>query len=463
MILAALTIAVSANALNMASGCVTQCAGFLYDDGGPNGNLSFNRTYTLTIYPENPDQAIAMYFNSVKLGYDGNATLYIYDGSAVNPNKLIQTFTGNTSNKLVVANSGPMTLRFVSTNLILGAYYEGWEAEWWCIPQVYPMANQTVTTCNGRITTSGGLTDTYSANEDYTLTVNADGTNKGLALVKLTATFSDSLWIYDGSIASGNLLAKGAYFNIPGYLRAETGTATFRFKSLNGPLGGFAIGANCFDKTGVSITDGTTSAPEGTLYDTGGLNGDYGNQESDTFTITGTNSTDRIILTFYEFDLESCCDSLYVYDGSFGNLIWKGSGTYQPFFINSTTNSLIVRFVSDHSAVHPGWLATWKIIPESLPLELVGCHWAPPVTDIHDFEHTGGFKIYPNPVSNRLLIEFEGEEGIFSLYDALGRQVYFLELSNKSTAIDLSHLHSGVYFYSIEINGKGHKGKLLVE
>lgn len=62
------------------------------------------------------------------------------------------------------------------------------------------------------------------------------------------------------------------------------------------------------------------------------------------------------------------------------------------------------------------------------------------------------FKIYPNPTSNELTIQFEGSSE-FIIVDGLGRMISYGKLSeNGSTKIDVSNLNEGVYF--IQIDGK---------
>ena len=72
----------------------------------------------------------------------------------------------------------------------------------------------------------------------------------------------------------------------------------------------------------------------------------------------------RVKVEFHSFDLEQCCDHLYIYDGpsdsSPGTSI---SGQYPPCFFYSSGRSLWFRFQTDGSAVRQGFSATYTAVP----------------------------------------------------------------------------------------------------
>lgn len=57
-----------------------------------------------------------------------------------------------------------------------------------------------------------------------------------------------------------------------------------------------------------------------------------------------------------------------------------------------------------------------------------------------------GLKLYPNPVSEKLTIELDGEVTSLKIYDLNGRDI---EVSNTGKTLDLSHLSAGIYLLSI--------------
>ncbi len=97
------------------------------------------------------------------------------------------------------------------------------------------------------------------------------------------------------------------------------------------------------------------------FYDTGGPNGSYSNQENYTTTIYPKNTNSVVTVEFNSFQLESCCDRLYIYDGIDINapLIGFYNGN-SPGTITSTDSSgaLTFRFTSDSSVTGSGWDAT---------------------------------------------------------------------------------------------------------
>ena len=70
--------------------------------------------------------------------------------------------------------------------------------------------------------------------------------------------------------------------------------------------------------------------------------------------------------------------------------------------------------------------------------------------------------VYPNPVSNSLHIDFEGVGGqaLFKLFDIQGRKLISQKVSPKEQ-INLQYLSSGLYIYSITIDGCRESGKLI--
>ncbi|KAK2556963.1 Deleted in malignant brain tumors 1 protein, partial [Acropora cervicornis] len=77
------------------------------------------------------------------------------------------------------------------------------------------------------------------------------------------------------------------------------------------------------------------------------------------------------------FSTESCCDFVYVYDGSSSSarLLGKFSGSSRPGPIVSSSNQLHVRFTSDGSVEGYGFKATYKVLNQgSIRLRGGGLH-----------------------------------------------------------------------------------------
>ena len=127
------------------------------------------------------------------------------------------------------------------------------------------------------------------------------------------------------------------------------------------------------------IDQGATNACTGTLYDTGGPDGDYGNLEDHAFVICPTGSPECIEFTFEFYDLqnEGGGDLIEIYDGDVGagdamlittlggdsdeNDAVLGGVCFRTF---ATSGCVSVRFESDTTETASGFRADWNCSPE---------------------------------------------------------------------------------------------------
>ncbi len=110
---------------------------------------------------------------------------------------------------------------------------------------------------------------------------------------------------------------------------------------------------------------GTTSC-FGTLYDTGGPDGNYGNNETHTFTISPAQFSQCIEITVQNFSSESGFDRLNVYAGNSTGapLIISLTGTTtEVFTIQASSPTVTLQFTSDGSVVGAGFEVTWQCSP----------------------------------------------------------------------------------------------------
>ena len=134
---------------NMQTATVVTCNAMFYDNGGPNGNYSNRKDYTMTFKPGTTDHAIQVSFESFALenGYD---FLYAYDGTTTSA-PLIGKYSGHDNPGTLTATNaqGAITFRFTSDP---GENEEGWVATVSCVHiqsvaetqsqlQVYPNPN----------------------------------------------------------------------------------------------------------------------------------------------------------------------------------------------------------------------------------------------------------------------------------------------------------------------------------
>ncbi len=116
-------------------------------------------------------------------------------------------------------------------------------------------------------------------------------------------------------------------------------------------------------------TTGTTfhSSCTGLLYDNGGPTGDYANGVEVAAVIAPPGATE-ITLHFDEFQLENCCDYLWIYDGPDASspLIGSYNGTsLAGQTITSTGGVVTLRFSTNASTVYPGFAMRWECSGQS--------------------------------------------------------------------------------------------------
>jgi gliding motility-associated-like protein len=114
-----------------------------------------------------------------------------------------------------------------------------------------------------------------------------------------------------------------------------------------------------------------TTACFGTLYDSGGPDGAYGNNENLTFTICPNDFHSCIEINILDFVMENFTgffgDRLNFYAGNSINapLIASvtGNDNGQGFPIQATSSCVTVQFISDGSVTFPGFELTWQCTP----------------------------------------------------------------------------------------------------
>ncbi len=115
----------------------------------------------------------------------------------------------------------------------------------------YTMSNNTIVACGGTIYDTGGSTNDYSSNEDFTLTILPSVTNSSVILTFnafLTETVWDYLEIYDGNSTAATLLGTYDGSALPPITMAgnAAGALTLRFFSDGSvEYSGFDIAVTC--------------------------------------------------------------------------------------------------------------------------------------------------------------------------------------------------------------------------
>ena len=124
-----------------------------------------------------------------------------------------------------------------------------------------------------------------------------------------------------------------------------------------------AISSLAFSQQYLISQGGTINTCSGTLYDSGGPNGNYGTSENYTITICSNIPGGALSLEFTQFNFESpTWDNLTIYDGpnTASNVLINqaGSTALQGVTITATGECLTLRMVTDNSGTYAGFAAT---------------------------------------------------------------------------------------------------------
>lgn len=132
---------------NMADTTVTECKGILLDsEAGPGGNLYGNNEDL--VFTIDAGSQITLVFSPLFCLEQGYDFITFHDGPSINSPQIGPAYSGTTAPPPIVANSGVLTVHFVSDQNVA---YCGFEAQWtsYAAPPVPPvMTIPTAPTCN---------------------------------------------------------------------------------------------------------------------------------------------------------------------------------------------------------------------------------------------------------------------------------------------------------------------------
>lgn len=116
-----------------------------------------------------------------------------------------------------------------------------------------------------------------------------------------------------------------------------------------------------YKKINNNTTPTTLTSASGTLYDSGGASGNYGNDERKIWVIKPADAN-SVTLNFSSFSTENTWDYLYIYDGDnvYAPRIGIYTGTSGPGTVTSTGGAITVEFRSECATGKSGWKATWS-------------------------------------------------------------------------------------------------------
>jgi len=108
-------------------------------------------------------------------------------------------------------------------------------------------------------------------------------------------------------------------------------------------------------------TPSTYTTCSGTMYDSGGSSGNYGNDEVSTYLISPSTGVTTLTVDFTSWDVEDGWDFVTLYDGEDrgGCVIGEYSGA-SPGVVTANSGSLFIELRTDCATVGSGWAATWS-------------------------------------------------------------------------------------------------------
>jgi len=171
--------------------------------------------------------------------------------------------------------------------------------------------------------------------------------------------------------------------------------------------------------------------PSGTLYDSGGPNGNYAADERTVWLIQAPQGS-VISIQFTTFDLESSFDKLFIYNGATVNspLLGTYTGNMLPPSIQSSGNTLTLEFRSDCATQLSGWTASYQVT--SLNIDLT-----PPSSTLH---YSGVWQT-------------QGFTASFQDSDASGVRYKFYHIAARASATSPFKSNQTMGFLGDEFNG----------
>ncbi|MEM0518906.1 T9SS type A sorting domain-containing protein [Aequorivita flava] len=229
----------------------------------------------------------------------------------------------------------------------------------------------------------------------------------------------------------------------------------------------FYVKSDC-DTDGMSFLAGPTTFKTAVIppvcgqffYDTGGENGDYGNNENVTTIISPNNQGEAVTVTFISFDTDFGWDVLYVHDGpdatyplidsgndatpNFPARGYYGQTIPGPFTSTHSSGALTFVFRSDFGATRAGWMADISCTQLNVADQA--------------FEN---FIYYPNPVENKLVLNAANQIETVKVYNLLGQEVLAVSPNTNNPTIEMDNLQTGTYIMKVTIDGNEQTYKVL--
>lgn len=187
-----------------------------------------------------------------------------------------------------------------------------------------------------------------------------------------------------------------------------------------------------------------------TISDTGGVSGNYTNEENSIRVMIPQTTGQAITLTFSAFSLELDYDYVYIHNGNStsAELMNPGGSTGTtipgPFTSTSPDGSLTLRFFSDQGVVDSGFVANTSCATLGLN-----------ANSIIDFTY------YPNPTNDIVNIISKTSISSVAVYNVAGQLLLNTKPNDLSTTVDIAAFAKGTYFFKLKFEDQEVNFKVL--
>lgn len=449
------------------------CDGTYADSGGDGGNYSNNENITTTITPDVSGDVVTVTFTYVDIESAGGVGtqdgcwdfLTIYNGPDTTSPVLAQTLCGEESGDGGVPSvpesllsigmsftstdaSGALTFVFTSDGSVA---LTGWVADVTCGP---PPACETPGSFANTLTTDTEATYTWdevaNASNGYVFSIFNAGDDPTIDIP-----------VYTENVPFGTNTATAT-----GLTQATTYDAY--------------VNADC-DTDGIStddsdsfITEAGAEVCDGNYVDSGGVSGNYDNNENITTTLTPAVTGEAVTVTFTYVDIESatgtgeqegCWDFLSIYNGPdtaspvlAQTLCGEESGDGGVPSVPESLLSVGMSFTSTDAA--SGALTFVFTSDGSVPLT----GWVANITcatlSVDEFA-LAQFNYHPNPTTGLLNINAKQNIDTIKVFNTLGQVIMDLNPNATDVTLDFTNLSQGTYFLRSSVNGNTFTHKII--
>ncbi len=269
----------------------------------------------------------------------------------------------------------------------------------------------------------------------------------------------DFVTIYDGETTSSPILGVYSGNNIPPSIITSSAKALVVFTTDN---------ANTYTGWKIKYTTLYNCKPHtifvqtiiDTVFDNGsGYNFNYANNTNCQWLVK-VKPSKRIQLAFQRFSTEPLKDFLTIYDGdtTTAPILGSYSGTNLPNDIYSSSNKILLVFVTDNINTSLGWQVIASILDSTSTL------------NIKENNIIKSLKMYPNPAHDKLNLSGDFiNDGLtkFSIYNIQSVKQYadesYFKAGYATKSIDVSNLSAGIYILKIENANANYYLKFIIQ